>query len=162
MSGHRVFYASLGIVVVAITLTQVTALYYLQHVNSDAPLSGCPVFVCTLVNFGNSTRIWYNATNVPTGWSFYDLTVFITHGNVKAQFYPAPFNEHFITSIDGVGNSGQFYWTLWSYCGNLKAWTVSSVGADDVKLTNGATLGWSYEIPYSSPVPETSTVSSCS
>ncbi len=162
LSGHRVFYASLAVIVVTITLTQVTAFYYLQQSNSDSPRFGCQVFVCTLVNFGNSTTVWYNETDVPATWNFYNLTVFIAHNNVKAEWYPSPLNEHFVTSIDSVGNAGQFYWTVWLFCGKEKAWTVSGVGADEIKLANGETLAWAYEIPYSPPVSGSARISSCS
>jgi hypothetical protein len=159
--GRRLFYAIFGLVVVAIIVIQVTAFYYFQQVNSDAPRSGCAVFVCTLVNFGNSAPRWYNETSVPAGWNFYNLTLFIAHGNVQSVFDPS-LNEHLVMSIDGIATSGQFSWTLWLYCGKQNAWVFSIIGADDIKLTNGEALAWAYENSNSSPISGSMTVSSCS
>jgi hypothetical protein len=163
LRNHTLLYLSLGLIVIAITLTQFTAFYYSQRLIANAPSSGCPAFVCTLINFGNSTTRWYNETNVTSKWNFYNLTVFLAHGDVQAEYYPPPLNEHLIVSIDGVKNSGQFSWTLWMFCGTRNAWVFSAVGADAITLTSGRILAWAYEISdsQSPPVPGSATVSSC-
>ncbi len=159
---RRVFFAVIGIITLAIVLSQVTALYYSQRVESVSSSSGCSAFVCTVVNFGNSTVTWYNESNVPAHWNFYNLTVFITNGNLVAEFYPAPLNEHLVTSIEGVQNAGQFSWTLWIFCGAKKAWSFSNVGADEIRLVNGETLAWAYVAPHSPPVAGSNTTPTCS
>ncbi len=103
------------------------------------------VAVSTLINYGNETVSWYNRTSVPADWNFYDLTLYLANCNVKAQFYGPPLNEHFITGINEVRNAGEFYWTLWVYCAGSKAWTVSQVGADLIRLQNGQVLAWYYQ-----------------
>ncbi len=162
LGSHRIFYVSFSVIAVTIALTQATAFYYSQHASSDSPRSGCSVFVCTLINFGNSTSRWYNETNVPVEWDFYNLTVFIAQGNIQAEYY-APLNEHLVTAIDGIGNDSRSSWTLWLYCDKQNAWFFSSTGADAIKVTRGLTLAWAYEISnsHSPPIEGSATTISC-
>jgi hypothetical protein len=106
-----------------------------------------------------STQIgsYYNETSFSAGSNFYNLTLYLTRGNIDAKFYPS-FNEHFVTGINGVKNQGQIYWTLWILCQKQNAWVVSPVGADLIRLANGQTLAWAYEVPYTAPVTGARTV----
>jgi hypothetical protein len=161
LKSHRLFFAGIGIVTIAIILTQATAFYYAQRSNSDASPSGCSVFVCSMINFGNSTVRWYNESSIPSRWNFYNLTLFITNGNVTSEFYPSPLNEHLVTSIEGVRNAGQVSWALWIFCGAHNAWAFSNVGADEINLVRGETLAWAYTTQHSPPIAGSKTVSSC-
>ena len=121
----------------------------------------------TLINYGNNSVKWYNETNIPTTWNFYDLTLFIANCNVESQFYGLPYNEHFVTGINGVRNTGRSYWTLWRLCQKEGAWTVSNVGADLISLSNGEALAWAYQVlsspnPTEPPLDGAKTVGSCS
>jgi hypothetical protein len=101
------------------------------------------ITVNTLLNFGNGTSIWFNESSVPVGWNFYNLTLYIANGNVVST-WDADFHEHYITGIDGTvsgGNSG-YYWALWQFCNNDRAWLYSSLGADDITLSNNQTMAW--------------------
>jgi hypothetical protein len=117
--------------------------------------------VNTLINYGNGTIVWYNRTSVPAVSNLYDLTLNLTGGNVEAAFYGPPYNEHFVTAINGVGNHSPYYWTLWLYCQNKNGWEVSPVGADNIRVGSAQTIAWAYEIPYHSPLPGTQTFDSC-
>lgn len=142
-----------------IVAVQAGAYYYLQRLDNPAGSEG--IGVDTLINYGNSTLKWYNVSSFSPGSNFYNQTFYLTRGNVEAEFYPS-FNEHFVTGINGVKNKGQFYWTLWVLCQKQNAWAISSVGADQIKLANGQTLAWAYEVPYQAPVKGAKMVGSCS
>lgn len=139
--------------------TQVVAYLHFQRLYGNSSLDTSPqscksnsfetnesyVTVSTLINYGNGTSRWYNETKVPSGWDFYDLTVFLANCNVEARYYGPPLNEHYVTGINGVRNGAQFFWTLWVYCQKDRAWAVSPVGADLIKLSSGAVVAWYYQ-----------------
>lgn len=126
------------------------------------------ISVSTLINYGNSTRIWYNESDVTTGSSFYDLTFKIARGNVAAIYYSS-LNAHFITGINGVTSDGSgsncnYCWGIWIYCTKDIAWMYSILGADLIKLRNDDVLAWyiqnvSQNLP---PEPGAKTVTTCS
>jgi hypothetical protein len=120
------------------------------------------IAVNTLISYGNGTINWYNRTDIPAGWNFYQLTLATANCNVEASFYGPPLNEHYITGINRVVNHGGTYWTIWTFCPNQDGWAVAPVGADRILLKNGQTLAWAYEVPYQSPVPGTKQVGACS
>jgi hypothetical protein len=154
-----VFYLILGLIAIGIVSTQIGSYYYLQRLYS--PVGSATIGVSILLNYGNATMKWYNETSFSAGSNFYNLTLYLTRGNIDAKFYPS-FNEHFVTGINGVKNQGQIYWTLWILCQKQNAWVVSPVGADLIRLANGQTLAWAYEVPYTAPVTGARTVGSCS
>jgi hypothetical protein len=125
------------------------------------------VAVNLLVNYGNGTAKWYNETIVPASWNAYMLTMYLTRCEVQSVFYGPPLNEHFVTSINGVGNRGGFSWSIWVLCQNTNAWAYSQVGVDLISLADGKTLGWAYGALSSSsnpppPIRSAKTVSTCS
>ena len=95
-----------------------------------------------LFDFGNGTLNWYNNTQIQPGWNIYVTTVVLSSGNLQAQWYPQ-YQEHFITGIDGVSNSGSTYWFLWTY-NSTAGWQVAQVGADDLPVYNASVLAWTY------------------
>ncbi len=105
--------------------------------------------VDTLINYGNTTRIWLNRSDVPASWNFYQLTANIT--SVTSRYYGPLLNEHFVTGINGVEMSGAYSWGLWVFCATKTAWVYSPVGADSVRLGNRSILAWVYESDYSQP-----------
>jgi hypothetical protein len=104
---------------------------------------------------------WYNETKIPANWNFYNLTVYLTGGNIETKFYPL-FNEHYMISISGIEEHSPYFWTLWIFCQKQNAWATSPVGADEIQLRSGGTLAWAFQIPYKSPIPGERKVDSCS
>ena len=156
-------------------MAQVGAYYYLQRsydgtlstssVNCSPSSSSSEGFSVvetnTLINYGNGSIRWYNETNIPATWNFYQLTLYLANGNVEAQCYGPPYNEHYVTAINNVSNRRPFYWTIWIFCQGQNAWVTSPVGVDLIRLSAGQTLAWAYEVPYQPPLPNTRTVASC-
>ena len=170
------FYLVLGLIAALLVAAQVGAYYYLQRSyggtlsTSSAqcgPSNGSSagtnvVETNTLINYGNGTLRWYNETNIPATWNFYQLTLHLANGNVKEQCYGTPYNEHYVTGINNVNNQNPFYWTVWIFCQSQNAWATSPVGADRIRLSNGQTLAWAYEVPYQAPLPGAGTIAFCS
>jgi hypothetical protein len=155
---HRFFYLVLVLVAVGIISAQLGAYYYLEKMSS--PNGSELGTVNTLINYGNGTMKWYNETQIPANWNFYNLTVYLTRGNIVASF-DISLNEHYVTGINGKENSAPYFWTLWTFCARQSAWTQASVGADKIFLGNNSTLAWAYQIPYRSPEPGARTVGLC-
>jgi len=175
LSGHRVFYLVLGLAAVLLVVAQIGAYYYLQRSyggtlstssvqcsSSSGGSAGTNVVETnTLINYGNGSIRWYNETNIPATWNFYQLTLYLANGNVEAQCYGLPYNEHYVTAINNVSNQRPFYWTIWIFCQGQNAWVTSPVGVDLIRLSAGQTLAWAYEVPYQPPLPNARTVASC-
>ena len=101
-----------------------------------------------LVNYGNGTLTWFNATVVPSRWNFYNVTVSDERGNIASIFF-ASFGSHFVYQINGVGcpSSNPFCdnsWGLWTLQGSC--WTLASSGIDQIPVSHEATIGW-YLVP---------------
>jgi len=177
--GHRRLYFAILLIAISLISIQVGAYYDLERFflsnNGAAQNTGShgsngsgnnsgnqgTVAVNTLLNFGNGTSKWFNETKVPVSWNFYNLTLYMARGNVESEWYPE-YSEHFITGIDGISNSGAYYWGLWQYCTNDQAWLYSNVGADKIALSNNQTMGWYFESdPHPPPVPGAKTVLTC-
>jgi len=105
-----------------------------------------------LVDFGNGTRVWHNATQVQPGWNMYTETVLLTGGNMQAIWYPS-YQEHLITSIDGIADTQTMSWFLWTY-NRTSSWQAAQVGADDLPVYNGSTLAYTYCAQTPSYTPE--------
>jgi hypothetical protein len=114
-------------------------------IEAAKPIRVSPVTSDILLDFGNGTHRWYNGTSVQPGWNVYIATLVITDGNVQAQWYPSypPHGEHFISAIDGVGDSQTMYWFLWSY-NETTRWQQASLGADLLPMYNGSMYAWTF------------------
>jgi hypothetical protein len=162
---HRAFFFILLLVAAVIIAVQGSAYYYYQQSLRAACSNSC-LSVETLINYGNGTSRWLNRTNIPSNWSFYDLTENITR--VQATYYGPPTSEHLVTGINGVQSNGQYFWTLWALCRKSNAWTATNVGADAVHFTTFHTLAWYYQATNSQgsstwdpPVPGAARVTVC-
>jgi uncharacterized protein DUF4430 len=169
--GHGRVYLVILLIAITLVSIQVGAYYGLEKFflsdNDVAQNTGSHgananvIAVNVLLNFGNGTSKWFNETKVPVSWNFYNLTLYMARGNVESEWYPE-YSEHFITGIDGISNSGAYYWGLWQYCTNDQAWLYSNVGADKIALSNNQTMGWYFESdPHPPPVPGSKTVLTC-
>ena len=112
-----------------------------QYVSLKPPM-GSLYSADILVDFGNETRHWYNNTQIQPGWNMYVTTVVLSGGNLQAQWYPQ-YQEHFITGMDGISNSGNTYWFLWTY-NSTAGWQVAQVGVDDLPVYNASIFAWTY------------------
>ena len=180
--GHRRLYLAILLVAISLVSIQAGAYYDLERFflpnNTASQNAGSRggngsgnhtgnanfIMVNTLLNFGNGTSKWFNDTQVPLGWNFYNLTMYIANGNVDSTYYPSPLNEHYINAIDGVRQDRSSFWHLWLFCNKDQAWSYSNVGADAINLSNGQTVAWYFDSfnSYAPPLPGSRTVVTCS
>lgn len=165
----------LALIIVAATVLgfQTGAYLYFQHLFSPSPSptstsgnhngSTCSVNcveVSTIINYGNTTRVWINNTRVPQSWNFYNVTVLITNGRVHAQYFPS-YGENQVFGLNGVEQTPTEYWSIWKFCPGYQAWTLTPVGVDRVMLSNGGVYGWYFQNQSGTqypPVPGAKTV----
>lgn len=105
--------------------------------------------VDVLVNYGEGRLEWFNDTRVPIGWNFYNVTFFISRGNIDAMYFPQ-FGAHLVNAIKGVGlNKPQaqkdWYWIAWQWDEEKKSWKPIEVGADLFAVQNKQVLAWYFE-----------------
>ena len=113
--------------------------------NSNSTSNSNYFEVNTIINYGNSTSVWFNKTKVSDVWNFYNLTLYLTNGRVDAQYFGPPLNEHQILGLNGVEQTSTYYWSLWKFCPRHTAWAWSPVGADAIALSNSGSYGWYYQ-----------------
>lgn len=105
--------------------------------------------VDVLLNYGEGRREWFNNTRVPIGWNFYNLTFFLTKGNIDAKYFPE-FSAHLVNAIKGVGLNKppaqkDWYWIAWQWDTDKKSWKPLETGADLLVVQNKQVLAWYFE-----------------
>ncbi len=128
-----------------------------NNVNLHENIQPVPLTLLTsniLLDFGNGTNVWFNDTAVQPQWNLYIATLVITHGNMNASYYPQ-YGEHLVTGIDGVQDTSNDYWLIWSY-NSTASWQSPLVGADELPMYNGSIYAWTYCGPDESANPNCS------
>jgi hypothetical protein len=95
--------------------------------------------VSLLVKYDNGTKIWFNNTLVPVGWTLLNLTIYALGGNVDYQVYPFGV---FVTGINGVSQHGNYYWFWYRWDPETRDWVLGETGADAYVLKRGDVLAW--------------------
>ncbi len=104
--------------------------------------------VRVLVDFGNRTRLWFNAT-VPHGWNYYNVTYKVTEGDMSATWFGYPIQSYFIYKILGFGcDPNQLacsgYWNLWVWNETGHCWNYSDEGVDLLQVSKVTTVAWHF------------------
>src|SRR6267143_4698447 len=176
----RKFYIGVILVAALVLSSWYGASQYLQQLYpANSTSSSTSTSINVLFSYGNGSRNWFNSTLVPKGSSFYNTTVSLTNGRLEAKYYDT-YHEHFVSSMNGVKNSGSSYWEIWIYCTRDRAWMSSSWGADLLKptskglsvensvgnqiLLSSNALAWSYQdsSDMNRPIPGATKVDLCS
>jgi hypothetical protein len=102
------------------------------------------------IDYGNGTRIWYNATIIPLG-----ATVFNATARVVAAEHDPQFGPSFIVAINGVrqNESQSLYWIWWIWDETQNKWTPGPIANNEYTLSNGQNVIWYLENTSSWPPP---------
>jgi hypothetical protein len=147
------FITSLLLIIIVIVNAGLTIYYYqgyttLEKQNNELittlneasqKLSDVSYIVDILVKYKNGTKIWYNQTLIPIGWSFFNATIKITNGNVGYDMF---FGSPFITEIHGDKASGVYAWLWFKWDKTSSAWKSGETGADGYMLKDKDILAW--------------------
>lgn len=99
------------------------------------------------INYGNDTVAWHNGTKVMSGKTLLDTTMLVAE--VEYTLWPGA--GAFADSIDGVANSGSFYWMWWMY--TAFGWSQGQVACDRYIIGDNETYYWYYEDTSTQPLP---------
>lgn len=98
-----------------------------------------------LINDGQS-RVWYNDTLVPVGWSLLNLTLKVAGGDVNYTFgeYGA-----IVNAVNGVGlNKDEahqsYFWLWWRFDPEKQRWVMGESSLDSYRLRDGDIVACSY------------------
>lgn len=102
-----------------------------------------------LINYGNGTKIWINNSRIPVGFSLFNITVKLTEGNIKADYYPQ-YESHFINSINGVGVNNNpekqsWAWIAWYFNNNSFDWELYDKSSDIIYPVNSDIIAWYFQ-----------------
>jgi len=144
--GRTWFLLSLCLIALLILSTSLNLYYYSAYTSSEqryarlfSEMRDITHTVNLLIEFSNGTRIWYNDTLVPIGWTLFNLTLKTTGGRIE---YQAAYGSVFITSINGIKGSGAFFWLWYSWDSTSKDWVSGMSGSDQYVLREGDILAW--------------------
>lgn len=104
------------------------------------------------INYGNGTEEWHNETNVPAGYSLFQLTQSVA--TVDPDYYPSMKPGHiFLNSINDkekytvhhLAYSEGYSWGWYHWDDNKQNWILGPVGCDAWMLKDGGVYKWSFE-----------------
>lgn len=107
-------------------------------------LDGLSYDINLIINYGNGSKSFFNATIIPIGFDMYNATLMATEGNVDATYFPE-FEAHFVNSIMGVGGDEGFGWSAWAFDDIFSEWNALDIGADSFILKDGQSVAWYYQ-----------------
>ena len=149
-------FIALALLVWGLLASLVAGYYYQEYVTMDRQYDeelaklGVVSYTVNILLDNNGTKTWYNQTIIPIGWSLYNATVKVTNGNVS---YSPVYGPSFITAINGVSETGSYYWMWWVWNSASHSWTLGPVGANAYTLNNNDTVAWYFENTNTTPYP---------
>ena len=146
MGEHRNIWFTLSLILSsALILTTTLTVYFYtsyreaekRYANTLSTLSAVTYPVKILIKYDNGTKIWYNQTLIPIGWSLLQATNKTTEGKVVGEKFSFGM---FVTSINGVPGKGPVYWIAYSWNGSK--WDLLNIGSDQFILKQGEIVAW--------------------
>jgi len=131
--------ASTTVLVSGLAIYYYTSYVVLEKRYDDtvSTLNAATYVVKILVKYDNGTKVWYNQTRIPIGWSLLQATNRTTGWKVLGQKFAF---GTFVISINGVPGKGPAYWIAYSWDG--RKWTSINVGSDQYLLREGEIVAW--------------------
>jgi len=151
----KTFYGIIAVLVaIVLIVSSVGGLYYVKYaqVSSDNSIYQRQLHQLNvkydaniLIDYGNGTYAWYNATSMQPGSNFYTATVLIANGNVNATF-SSQLDSHYVTGIGGIQDTNSEFWFLWTYnaANSTTPWQFAQVGPDEITLQDGSIFAWTF------------------
>jgi len=147
MSGKKIWFLALFLLAWAVIATIATSYYYMQYTKYNdlyqdisKKLGEVSISINLAIDYGNTTRVWYNETVLQIGATLYNATVKV------AKIETHPLYPGYVTTIDGVKEnlSEEVYWLWWYWEETERKWTFGPVGFNEYTLHDKQTLIWYY------------------
>jgi hypothetical protein len=124
--------------------------YYYQYEDLRSRISGVLTYVDVGIDYGNSTRVWYNRTEALTGATLFDVTKHVA--NVDYNVTLAWGTE--IIEINGLRKQpgfGGYGWTYWVRASNNTSWEIVMTGVDKYVIVGNEIFLWYYTNGFNPP-----------
>ncbi|MDQ1278769.1 MAG: hypothetical protein QG670_29 [Thermoproteota archaeon] len=135
------FLVSICLIIVTVISASLTMYYYTAYTDQQKQLRGITLklnevsySVNILIKYQNGTKLWYNNTLIPIGWSLFNTTLKITNGKVEGS--------SFITSINSIGSNYPYAWIWYLWDSSSSTWKVGDKGADAYILRDKDVAAW--------------------
>ena len=143
ISKRTLVFAVLALIVWSVTATAYAGYYYMQYRQFEDTLRGMQglIFkVNILINYGNGTKEWHNATLVPVGATVFNATLAV------AEVDYTPYGEYvLISSINGVQGTPDTGWIWWIWDHSTSQWKSTLEASNQHVLIDGDIIGWNYQ-----------------
>lgn len=125
----------------AITASLISGYYWLRYEDTVRRISGVLISLNVGVDFGNSTRRWFNDTKALTGMTFFSVSRSILNMTYRTSSgYGA-----YVDSIEGLTAEGMYGWVWWKRNGQNGNWTFGEASSDTFLVAPNETYLWYYE-----------------
>ncbi|MFB0523321.1 MAG: hypothetical protein ACETV1_06140 [Candidatus Bathyarchaeia archaeon] len=143
MSKRTFVFAVLALMVWSVIATAYAGYYYMQYRQLGDKLRGFQSLILEvniLINYGNGTKEWHNATFVPVGATVFNATLAI------AEVDSTPYGEYvLINSINGVQGASDKGWIWWIWDHSTSQWKSTIEAANQHIVIDGDIIGWNYQ-----------------
>jgi len=137
----------LALLVWGILASLLAGYYYYSYVDALSKTQK-PIITANIgINYGNGTVIWHNGTGVMSGKTLLNVTMLVA--GVNYTLWPGV--GAFVDSIDGLTNSGSYYWMWWMH--TAFGWSEGQVACDRYIIGDNETYYWYYEDTSVQPLP---------
>ena len=133
----------------ALAASMVSGYYWLQYTDTANRISGVLITVNIAVDYGNSTRQWYNGTKALTGMTFFA----VSRNVLNITYQTSTGYGAYVQSINRLEAEGTFGWIWWRWNTQAGNWTLGETSADMIYVAPDETFIWYYESGSTWPPP---------
>jgi len=143
-SKRTLVFAVLALTVWSVTATAYAGYYFTQYNQLEDTLKTMQsliIKVNILINYGNGTKEWHNATLVPVGTTVFNATLAVAE--VDYSLWQGEYA--LINSINGVQGTQDTGWIWWIWDSSTSQWKSALEASNKHFLVDGDTIGWNYQ-----------------
>jgi len=136
-------FVALALLVWSVTATAFAGYYYIQSKQLESTIKTVQHLILkvnVLINYGNGTKEWHNATLVPVGATVFNATLAVA--NIDYTLYGT---DVMINSINGLQGTADTGWMWWIWDSSTTQWKSALEAANKHILVDGDTIGWNYQ-----------------
>lgn len=120
--------------------------YYYQYEDLRGRIVGKLEYVDIGIDYGNTTRTWYNHTEALSGATLFDVTKHVANINYSVAMWSTE-----ITTINNVAKQGSYGWTYWMWNKTSSSWSIIWEGVDKYVIVGSEIFMWYYTNNFNPP-----------